>query len=119
MFVKIKNKKGQGTLEYAFVIAVIVGALIAMQIYIKRSMEGKMKATSDEIGEQHSAKASRYETITTSQGASQEQIETLTVGTGLMGGVVVTDAEQTSTSRSAEHISNSDAESIKVDDDPT
>lgn len=47
-----KKKKAQSTLEYAIVLAVIVGALIAMQIYMKRGMEGRLRSSSDDIGEQ-------------------------------------------------------------------
>ena len=46
------NKKGQNTLEYAVLIAVIVAALIAMQRYINRGMQGKLKASADDIGKQ-------------------------------------------------------------------
>lgn len=38
MFRKIR---GQSTAEYAIVIAIVVGALIAMQIYIKRGLQGR------------------------------------------------------------------------------
>ncbi len=52
---KLKNlKKGQGTLEYAIILVVVVGALIAMQWYIKGGYQGKLKQASDEIGEQYS-----------------------------------------------------------------
>jgi Flp pilus assembly pilin Flp len=54
MFIYL-NKKGQNTLEYAIIIAVIVAALIAMQSYIKRGIQGKLKASTDDVGEQFSA----------------------------------------------------------------
>ncbi|MDP1853274.1 MAG: hypothetical protein Q8L26_03600 [Candidatus Omnitrophota bacterium] len=38
MFRKIK---GQSTAEYAIVIAIVIGALIAMQVYIKRGLQGR------------------------------------------------------------------------------
>jgi len=46
----------QSTLEYAVVIACITGALIAMQFYVKRSIQGRLREAADEIGEQYSAK---------------------------------------------------------------
>jgi len=49
-----KMKKAQSTLEYALILAVIVGALLTMQNYLKRSVQGKLQATADEIGEQYS-----------------------------------------------------------------
>lgn len=53
MFIYL-NKRGQSTLEYGIVIAVVVAALVAMQTYIKRGMQGKLKQASDDIGEQFS-----------------------------------------------------------------
>lgn len=48
------NRKGQSTLEYGLIIAVVVAALITMQSYIKRGLQGKVKASVDDIGEQFS-----------------------------------------------------------------
>ncbi len=50
----IRLKKAQSTLEYALIVAVAAGALISMQVYIKRGLQGKLKAATDEIGEQYS-----------------------------------------------------------------
>lgn len=38
----MKFKKAQSTAEYAILISVIVGAALAMQVYIKRSLQAKM-----------------------------------------------------------------------------
>lgn len=48
------NRKAQSTLEYAIIIAVVVAGLIAMQAYMKRGLQGKLRQASDEIGEQFS-----------------------------------------------------------------
>lgn len=48
------NKRAQSTLEYAVIIAVVVAALIAMQAYVKRGLQGKYRQASDDIGEQYS-----------------------------------------------------------------
>jgi len=47
--------QGQSTLEYAVIIAVVVGALLAIQIYFKRGVQGKLRESSDQIGEQFDA----------------------------------------------------------------
>jgi hypothetical protein len=46
------KRKGQSTLEYAIVVAIIVGGLLAMQFYVKRGWEGKLKSAADDMGEQ-------------------------------------------------------------------
>lgn len=64
---KIKHgKKGQGTLEYAIIIVVVIGALIAMQWYIKGAYQGKLRQSSDDMGEQFSPikTAGTYTTFT-------------------------------------------------------
>lgn len=44
------KKNGQSTLEYAVLIVVIIAALIAMQTYLKRGIQGRMRESSDQIG---------------------------------------------------------------------
>jgi uncharacterized protein (UPF0333 family) len=51
---KCLGKRGQSTLEYAVLIVVIIAALIAMQVYLKRGIQGRMRESSDQIGEQFS-----------------------------------------------------------------
>ncbi len=46
-------KKSQSTLEYAMIIACVAAALLSMQIYIKRAMQGRLRKASDDIGEQY------------------------------------------------------------------
>lgn len=53
MFIR-SNRRGQSTLEYAVIIAVVVAALIAMQTYFKRGVQGKLRQATDDIGEQFS-----------------------------------------------------------------
>lgn len=48
-----RSFRGQSTVEYAVLIAVLVGALIAMQVYLKRGMSGHLRNASDSIGEQY------------------------------------------------------------------
>ena len=50
----MSTQRGQSTVEYAIVITVIIAALLAMQIYIKRGAMGKLKDATDQIGEQFS-----------------------------------------------------------------
>jgi uncharacterized protein (UPF0333 family) len=48
-----KYKTGQYSLEYAVVVVCIITALIAMQTYISRGMQGRMRESADSIGEQY------------------------------------------------------------------
>jgi Flp pilus assembly pilin Flp len=46
----LRNKKGQNTAEYAILIALVVAAAIAMQTYVKRSLQGGIKYVVDKSG---------------------------------------------------------------------
>lgn len=67
------NARGQSTLEYAIIIMVVVGALLAMQIYMKRGLEGKLKDSSDNIGAQYSAGNVTSSHTTTTATSSDEK----------------------------------------------
>lgn len=45
----LKNRKAQNTVEYAIMIALVIGAFSAMQIYVKRGLQAKLKAGADKI----------------------------------------------------------------------
>lgn len=81
MFIYL-NKRGQSTLEYAVIIAVIVGALLAIQVYIKRGVQGRLKQASDDIGEQFSPGASTYNYTTTTTTLSDESTTPFHAATG-------------------------------------
>lgn len=51
---RIFSKNGQSTLEYAILILIVIVALLAMQTYLKRGIQGRMRESSDNIGEAYS-----------------------------------------------------------------
>ena len=42
----LRNKKAQNTAEYAILIALVVGAVIAMQSYVQRGLQARTRGTS-------------------------------------------------------------------------
>jgi len=54
------NRKAQSTLEYAVLISVVVAALLGIQIYVKRGVQGRLRSSTDQIGEQFDAKKTSY-----------------------------------------------------------
>jgi hypothetical protein len=42
-------RKGQSTAEYAIVIGLVIAAAVAMQVYVKRSIQGKMQQATDYV----------------------------------------------------------------------
>ena len=50
----LNQRRGQSTLEYAVLATVIIGALLTIQVYIKRGVQGRLKSAADDIGDQYS-----------------------------------------------------------------
>lgn len=46
----LRNKRAQSTAEYAILIGVVVAGVIAMQTYVKRGMQGRIKNVVDHTG---------------------------------------------------------------------
>jgi len=45
-----KLKKAQTTAEYAILIGLVVGAIVAMQVYVRRGLQGRIKDVVDHVG---------------------------------------------------------------------
>ena len=77
------KRRGQNTAEYAIVIALVVGAAIAMQTFIKRSLQGGTAYVTDKLsdGKQYEPHylASRYATSTTGTGTDGSYADTETI----------------------------------------
>ena len=50
----LRKSKGQTITEYAILLIVVIGSLLAIQVYIKRGVQGRLKSAADDIGEQFS-----------------------------------------------------------------
>ena len=87
-----KKRKGQSTVEYVVLIIVIIGALLWIQIYIKRGIQGRLKSAADDIGDQFSVGNTNVTRTTTVHGNT---LETFT--RGVQNSVLQTD-ETTKTS---------------------
>ncbi|MBU3934113.1 hypothetical protein KKD20_06895 [Patescibacteria group bacterium] len=51
----IFNSKGQSIIEYALILGIVVIALSAMQVYVKRGIQAGIKIAADEMGAQEYA----------------------------------------------------------------
>src|SRR3989338_7669597 len=101
MFKRLSTKRAQSTLEYAILIGVIVAGLIAMQVYLKRGFQGKLRESADSMGEQFSPGQTTYNYTTNSFTNSTEtlnaEITTTTIHnqwTGREGDEQVSDFNQ-------------------------
>lgn len=67
----LRNRKAQSITEYAVLSGVVIMAIVLMQVYLKRSVQGKFKDTADQIGEQFST-GETYSTQTIQQSLRDE-----------------------------------------------
>jgi len=73
----IKNRNGQTTgLELAIFIVCLVFALVGMQAYIKRSIQGGLRKSADKVGGQYDPEHTfvNYTTISRSDTTSQSDV---------------------------------------------
>jgi len=49
MFIRLA-KRAQTTAEYAIVIALVIGAVVAMQVYVRRGLQGRVREVVDHTG---------------------------------------------------------------------
>lgn len=45
----MRNKVAQTTAEYAILIAIVVGAVVAMQVYVRRGIQGRIRNVVDHV----------------------------------------------------------------------
>jgi len=69
------RSRGQSTLEYVILIGFVVAALIAMGVYMKRGIQGKLRESTDQIGEQYSAGYTTGSYVTTSTLNQREDLD--------------------------------------------
>lgn len=103
MFIYL-NKRGQSTLEYGVIIAVIVAALIAMQFYLKRGVQGRLKQAADDTGEQYTPLNTTSNITTTSTVTSTETV------VGGTNPTTTTVSDQTQTRTASENVGSLDQE---------
>ncbi len=69
------SKKGQSTLEYAILILIVIVALLAMQTYLKRGIQGRMRESSENIGQAYSPGYTTSEFVTEATSSTTETVD--------------------------------------------
>lgn len=87
--------KGQSILEYAMIIAVVVAALLAINAYMKRGIQGKLRESIDSVGEQYEAGNTTSNYTTQQVGSMVTKEEFGIEGQGISNYTVVTAANTT------------------------
>ena len=80
MFKFLRKRKAQSTLEYAVLIIIVIGALLSIQVYLKRGIQGRMRSSADDIGSQYSVGNMNMVRTTTFSSNTQETFGVSGVG---------------------------------------
>ncbi len=76
MFKHLKKRKGQSSVEYAILIIIVIGALLSIQFYIKRGIQGRLKTATDDISDyQYSPGNTNTVKTTSTKGATRDIFE--------------------------------------------
>jgi len=76
------KRKAQSTLEYALVIAAVIAALLAINTYMKKGVQGRLKESSDQIGRQFDATGAYTSAWKAASGGTSKTTETRAANTG-------------------------------------
>jgi hypothetical protein len=96
----MRKRKGQSTAEYAIVIGLVIGAAVAMQVYVKRGLQGKVKDATDYVDSDSGTvlgKTSQYEPYYLK--SEMEASRTAKTGEQTAAGGAVTRTEEDTSSR--------------------
>ncbi len=79
--------KGQTILEYTLIVVIILGVIIAMQVYVKRGIQGRWKSAADDFGGQYDPRNVNALIKYSTQSNSQSMVHAVngTLGTGVAG----------------------------------
>lgn len=88
-FLNKRKRKGQSTLEYAVLIIIIIGALLSIQVYIKRGVQGRLKQATDDVGEQFSVGNQNALRIVNSHSSTQDTFINGTSKSAILGNEIV------------------------------
>lgn len=68
----LRKRKAQSTMEYAVLIIIVIGALLSIQQYLKRGLQGRMRQAADDIGDQYSVGNMNMTRVTRFHGRTNE-----------------------------------------------
>lgn len=76
----VMRARGQTAMEFAILIMAIVTALVAMQVYIRRAVQGRVRSAVESIGEQYDPNATTSEFDITQRSNTTTVTDTSTQG---------------------------------------
>ena len=98
-------RKAQNIMEYTILFCIVLAALLIMQVYIKRSYQGRLKLESDSIGPQYSVGHTTSETVSTTESETTSYVGGITEsGIRVPTGVSYTESKSKATMTKEEEV---------------
>jgi hypothetical protein len=76
------HRKAQSTVEYGMVIAAVVAALLALNFYMQKGIQGKLKESTDQVGKQFDAESGFTDAWQTASSGTTTTTETRNTASG-------------------------------------
>ena len=73
---RLKETRGQGMLEIVLVFAVVIAAILGMQVFLKRAVEGRIKSSADSVGSQWDPVNGKYKVQNVSTSTRVDTVST-------------------------------------------
>lgn len=77
------SRRGQSLIEYTVLFVVVLAAILAMQIYFKRGVQGRWKSAVDEMGDQYDPRSGSADIVHRINSTTETYIYTTTDNTNL------------------------------------
>ena len=68
-------QRGQSTLEYVILIVIVIAALLTMQMYMKRGVQGRWKSAADELGDQYDPNSTKINLVYNYDTSSSSEVK--------------------------------------------
>jgi len=78
----MRLRKGQSTFELSTMITIVLAVLLVMGVYFKRGVQGRWKASVDEIGEQYDPNGMNSSVTSYLSGETMTQVTAIPDGDG-------------------------------------
>ena len=98
---RARSRSGQSMAEYAIVLTVVIGAIVAMQLFVKRGLQGKVKDATDLVSVPGGAGTKQFEPDYASSNYDVTQSQK-SRDTYNKGGTVFRDTQKEETTRTGE-----------------
>ena len=70
-----KIRKGQSTIEFVLLITIVLGAFVALNLYLKRGFQGRWKEAVDQMGDQYDPRKANTAIMHTSNATTHTVIK--------------------------------------------